>query len=121
DLAGGVVAGAGGLVADLGQRRRAEVVRHRATQGEGRAEGVARGQLAGELAAEVLVVLVAHGQVRGQAFADIARHAGVDAGHAAVEVDLVLRREPTAGLRAGRAVGPRTHGMAGRVAGAGLV
>ena len=102
-LAGGVVAGRGGFVADLAQRRRAEVVRHRTAQREGGRELVARRQLAGEFAAEIVVMLVARGEVGGELLAELAGQAGVDAGDIARQVGHVLRRQSAAGLRAGRA------------------
>src|SRR5690606_28127621 len=121
DLAGGVVAGAGGFVPDLRQRRRAEVAGYRAAQRDVWGERIARGELAGELAAEVLVVLVAPAEVGAERLAEAGGQRGVGAGHVAAQVGLVLRGQAAAGLGAG---GPGAVGadrMAGGVAGAALV
>ncbi len=120
-LAGGVVAGRGGFVADLRQRRRAEVVGNGAAQRECRGEFVAQAQLAGQFAAVVVAVLVACGEVAGEVIAKGAGQAGIGTGHIARQRGGILRGQPTAGLRAGRAVGVRAGCVAGRVAGPGLV
>ena len=118
---GRVVAGGGGLIPDLAQRRRAHVVGHGAAQRKCRRELVARRQLAGDLPAEVAVVLVTRGRVGAQPVGQVAGQAGIDAGDLAAEVGFITGGQATAGLGTGRPVGVGPSGVGRGVARAGAV
>ena len=87
------VVGGGVLEPDLCQRRRAEVVRHRTSQGQLLSQAVAPAELAGEFAARVVVMLKACGHVDKQTVGEVARQLGVRTEHIAVQVHLFARAQ----------------------------
>src|ERR1700761_6734573 len=114
------VAAGGGLEADLAQRRRAEVVRYRATQCKAWYELPTAAELAAPVAAEIAVVLVACGCIDKDTVGDVAGCFRIQRLDLSCQVGRVLRLQAAACLCARGRVDDGADGVRGRVAGLGL-